>query len=120
MVEQTPEQLDVVFRALADASRRDMLRRLTVGELSIGELADPLDMSFAAASKHVRVLEDAGLVERSIQGRRHLCRLVPARLGEAHRWLSFYQRFWSGRLDALAEALGQPERTSGPSRRRRR
>ena len=119
MVEHNPERLDTVFRALADASRRDMLRRLGGEERSIGELAAPYAMSFAAASKHVRVLEHAGLVERRVEGRRHLCRLVPARLAEAHAWLSFYQRFWAHRLDALAEALA-PETKPRKSRKSKR
>jgi DNA-binding transcriptional ArsR family regulator len=119
MVERHPEALDTVFRALADSSRRDMLRRLGDDERSIGELAAPYDMSFAAASKHVRVLEHAGLVERRIEGRRHLCRLVPARLAEAHEWLSFYQRFWAHRLDALADALAPEAKPSKPRKRKR-
>src|SRR5262245_24392239 len=93
--------LDGVFRALADPTRRDMLRRLAGGERTITELAEPCAMSFAAASKHVRVLERAGLVHRTIRGRTHLCRLEPRPLADAQEWLNFYQRYWSERLDAL-------------------
>lgn len=121
------EALDSVFRALADTSRRQMLRRLSERPLSIGELGAPLDMSFAGASKHVRVLEAAGLVTRQRNGRRHLCRLVPGRLAQAHRWLSFYQQFWADRLDTLAAVLQRDAATPGdtapgdtPVRRRTR
>jgi DNA-binding transcriptional ArsR family regulator len=105
MVEQHAERLDAVFQALADPTRRAMLRRLATEELSVGELAAPFAMSFAGASKHVRALERAGLVRRKVQGRRHLCRLEPAPLAEADGWLGFYRRFWDERLDMLEQAL---------------
>ena len=100
MVEQQAH-LDAVFHALADPTRRAMLGQLAERELTIGELATPFSMSFAGASKHVRVLENAGLVTRTIQGRTHLCRLQAARLAEADAWLRKYERFWSDKLDAL-------------------
>jgi DNA-binding transcriptional ArsR family regulator len=103
MVEHSAH-LDVVFHALADPTRRAMLGRLAERELTIGELADPFNMSFAGASKHVRVLENAGLVTRTIHGRTHLCRLQAARLAEANAWLRRYERFWNAKLDRL-EAL---------------
>jgi DNA-binding transcriptional ArsR family regulator len=78
--------LDGVFRALADPTRRAMLRTLAAGERPIGELAAPFRMSFAAASKHVKVLECAGLVRRRVQGRRHLCRIQAAPLAAADEW----------------------------------
>ena len=81
-----------------------MLGHLAERELTIGELATPFHMSFAGASKHVRVLENAGLVTRTIRGRTHLCCLEAARLAEANAWLRRYQRFWNAKLDAL-EAL---------------
>ena len=93
--------LDGVFRALANPTRRHMLRRLAAGTRTITELAGPCEMSFAAASKHVRVLERAGLVHRTVRGRAHHCRLEAHRLADAQAWLAFYQRFWTGRLDAL-------------------
>ena len=102
-----PVVLDDVFRALADGTRRDMLRRLSVGERTIGELAEPYDMSFEAASKHVRVLERAGLVLRNVRGRNHYCQLDATRLAEADRWLSFYQQFWSARFAALDRVLAR-------------
>src|SRR5687767_7845258 len=100
--------LDVVFHALAHHARRDMLRRLAERELSIGELAAPLQMSFAAASKHVKALESAGLVLRTVTGRRHLCRLRPDPLSDATAWLRFYEQFWDTRLDALQRAIETP------------
>lgn len=114
MVEQEPARLDAVFHALSDATRRAMLRRLADGERSVGELAAPFAMSLAGASKHVKVLETAGLVHRQVRGRTHLCRLDPARLAEAQAWLRHYERFWTGRLDALdallrAEDAGRSE-----------
>ncbi len=105
MVEDEAPALDRVFRALADPTRRAMLRRLADGERSVGELAEPFDMSFAAAAKHVKVLEEAGLLHRSIEGRTHRCRLEAGPLAEADRWLAYYQRFWMGRLDDLETAL---------------
>lgn len=107
MVEQSP-RLDAVFHALADPTRRAMLGQLAERELTIGELATPFSMSFAGASKHVRVLENAGLVTRTIQGRTHLCRLQAARLAEANAWLRRYERFWNEKLDTL-EALLRAE-----------
>lgn len=105
MVEQTPANLDRVFRALADPTRRAMLRRLAEGERSVGELAQPFAMSFAAAAKHVKVLEGAGLLKRTVEGRTHRCRIEAGPLAEADQWIAFYQRFWTGRLDDLETAL---------------
>jgi DNA-binding transcriptional ArsR family regulator len=91
MVEQVPE-MDSVFHALAHGARREMLGRLADGALTVGELAEPLPMSLAAASKHVKVLEGAGLVRRTVDGRRHTCRLDPGPLASASEWLHFYER----------------------------
>ena len=99
--------MDAVFHALAHAARRDMVGRLSDGELTVGELAEPLAMSLAAASKHVKVLEGAGLVRRTVLGRRHVCRLEAAPLASASAWVGFYQRHWEQSLDALAELLSQ-------------
>lgn len=112
MVEHIPHpagRLDHVFHALADPTRRAMLSHLATGERTVSELAEPFAMSLAGASKHIKSLEAAGLVTRRIMGRQHLCRLQPDRLAEAHEWLSFYQRFWTERLDALDALLRQPE-----------
>jgi DNA-binding transcriptional ArsR family regulator len=102
MVEQ---QLDRVFGALSDPTRRAMLRRLAGGERTVGELAEPFAMSFAAAAKHVKVLEEAGLLRRRIEGRTHRCRIEAGPLARADRWLAYYERFWSARLDDLERAL---------------
>lgn len=107
MVEQQAPQLNRVFHALADATRRDMLERLGGAEHTVGELAAPADMSLAAASKHIRVLEHAGLVRRRIDGRTHRLQLDAAALAAAHDWLARYRRFWSDRLDALENALNE-------------
>jgi len=105
MVELRAPSLDRVFRALADPTRRAMLRELSAGERNIGELAEPFRMTFAAASKHVKVLERAGLVCRRVRGRSHFCRIDPVPLGAANEWLRFYERFWTERLDALEAVL---------------
>jgi DNA-binding transcriptional ArsR family regulator len=105
MVDNDSPQLDTVFRALGDATRRGMLASLSLGEKSIGELAEPFSMSFAGASKHVKVLEEAGLVRREVRGRTHICRLEPGPLASADQWLRHYERFWTGRLDALEQLL---------------
>ncbi len=114
MVEQQDALLDEVFHALADPTRRAMLRSLASGERNIGELAAPFRMSFAAASKHVKVLEGAGLVRRRVQGRSHICRIEPARLATAEEWLHHYTRFWTERLDALDAMLKAEDRTGTP------
>jgi DNA-binding transcriptional ArsR family regulator len=101
--EQTSRELklDAVFHALSDTTRRAMLRRLAGGEQKIGDLAEPFDMSFNAVSKHVKVLEDAGLIRRRIDGRAHVCSLAPQQLKAADDWLRFYEAFWSTRFDTL-------------------
>jgi len=93
---------------MADPTRREMLRALSGQERTVGELAAPHPISLAAASKHVRVLERAGLVRRTVHGRRHVCRLEPAPLAAATAHLRFYERFWNTRLDAL-EAYVTPD-----------
>jgi DNA-binding transcriptional ArsR family regulator len=112
MVKHMSALLDGVFHALADPTRRAMLRSLVLGERSIGELAAPHKMSFTAASKHVRVLESAGLLRRRIEGRTHVCRIAPSRLAKADQWLRFYERFWTERLDALDALLKAQERAA--------
>jgi DNA-binding transcriptional ArsR family regulator len=98
------ERLNATFQALSDPTRRGMLASLALGEKSIGELAEPWDMTFAGASKHVRVLEGAGLVSRRRVGRTYLCSLQAERLAEADAWLRQWEQFWTVRLDRL-EAL---------------
>jgi DNA-binding transcriptional ArsR family regulator len=101
MVELSPAQLDVVFHALADPTRRSMLASLAAEPRTVGALAAPHRMSLAAASKHVRALERAGLVRRQVKGRTHLCRLEPGPLADADAWLGFYRRFWTEAFDTL-------------------
>jgi DNA-binding transcriptional ArsR family regulator len=105
MVELQTPQMNSVFHALGDATRRKMLRDLARGERTVSELADPFAMSLAAASKHIRVLEHAGLIRREVRGRTHICRLDPGPLASAHEWLGFYERFWTSRLDELERLL---------------
>jgi DNA-binding transcriptional ArsR family regulator len=105
MVELDSPRLDAVFHALADGTRRRMLRSLGGQPRSVGELAAPFQISLAAASKHIKVLERAGLVTRQIQGRTHLCHLRPQALAEGEAWLRQYERFWTARLDALDAVL---------------
>ncbi len=112
MVEQNTA-LDAVFHALADPTRRAMLRGLAARERTVGELARPFAMTLAAASKHVRVLERAGLVRRTVRGRTHTCRLDPEPLRSAEAWIRFYERFWTDRLDALEAALEAEDDAGG-------
>lgn len=116
MVEFSEHQIDTVFQALSDATRRQMLMTLAASEQTVGQLAAPYAMSLAAASKHIKVLETAGLVRREIQGRTHLCRLSPGPLAAAHDWLVFYERFWTAGLDTLDRLLREDDaiKTTGP------
>jgi DNA-binding transcriptional ArsR family regulator len=94
-------RLDAVFHALADPTRRALLARLAVRPGMITELAKPFDMSLPAVSRHIRVLEDAGLVARNVDGRVHECSLAAAPLKTVEAWLAYYRRFWQGNLEAL-------------------
>lgn len=105
MVEHDSQMLDTIFHALGDATRRAMLGELAAGERTVGELARPFAMSLAAASKHIKVLEQAGLVRRDVRGRTHVCSLDPVPLASADQWLGIYRRFWTDRLDTLERLL---------------
>src|ERR1044071_4427988 len=105
MVELQTPQLDSVFHALGDATRRQMLRDLAEGERTVGQLAQPFSISLAAASKHIKALENAGLIRREVRGRSHLCHLEPGPLASAHQWLNYYERYWSDRLARLEQLL---------------
>ncbi len=111
MVEQRPPELDAIFHALGDATRRRMLGDLVLGPRTVGELASPFAMSLAAASKHIKALEAAGLIRREVRGRMHLCHLEPRPLASAHEWLGVYERFWTDRLDALDRLLRADDET---------
>ena len=118
MVELQAPHLNTVFHALGDATRRQMLRQLSDGERTVGQLAEPFAISLAAASKHIKVLENAGLIRREVRGRTHLCRLDPGPLANAQEWLSFYERFWTGHLDVLERLLREDDaRKSKPAKK---
>jgi len=99
------EQLDHIFHALADPTRRQMVRMIASRERTVSELAEPFDMSLAAASKHIKVLERSGLLERTVHGRIHTCRLNGDVLARALEWIRFYERFWTRQFDALEREL---------------
>ena len=100
--------LSRLFAALSDPTRRAILARLAhEGETTISALARPFEMSLPAISKHVRVLEHAGLLERRVRGREHRCRLQPRPLKDAVDWLAEYRQYWEGQLDALARYLAR-------------
>lgn len=109
MVELNSLKIDATFHALSDVTRRQILRELTNGERTIGQLAEPFAMTLAAASKHIKVLEASGLIIREIRGRTHYCRLEPGPLESAHEWLSFYEEFWNGRLNILERILKEED-----------
>jgi DNA-binding transcriptional ArsR family regulator len=115
MVELDAPELTAVFHALGDATRRRMLRELAGGERTVGQLAQPFAISLAAASKHIKVLEGAGLIRREVRGRTHFCRLDPAPLASALDWLSFYERFWTTRLDVLDRLLREEDARQSPT-----
>ena len=97
--------LDAAFQALADPTRRAMVERLALGPASVSELAQPFPMSLPAIHQHLAVLEGAGLVSSAKQGRVRTCRLEPATIGRAERWLSDRRGEWERKLDRLAEHL---------------
>lgn len=94
-----------------------MLHDLAAGERTVGQLAEPYAMSLAAASKHIKVLESAGLIRREVRGRTHFCHLEPGPLASAHDWLAFYERFWNGRLDILERLLRQNPAKPNPNQK---
>jgi DNA-binding transcriptional ArsR family regulator len=115
MVELETLQMNSIFHALGDATRRRMLRELSLGERTVGQLAEPFAISLAAASKHIKVLENAGLIRREVHWRTHLCRLDPGPLASAHEWLSFYERFWTSHLDVLERLLREEDVLKSPT-----
>ena len=115
MVELQSLQMNSVFHALGDATRRRMLRELAGGERTVGQLAEPFAISLAAASKHIKALENAGLIHREVRGRTHVCRLAPGPLASAHEWLSYYERFWTDRLDMLDRLLREEDARQSPN-----
>ncbi len=108
----TAPDLDVVFSALADPTRRAILARLTCGEASVTEIAAPFDMSQPAISKHLKVLERAGLIEREADRRRRLSRLSAEPMAAAVKWLEAFRDFWSGSFDQLDGLLAEMQTTT--------
>jgi DNA-binding transcriptional ArsR family regulator len=105
--QMTPERLDATFAALADPTRRAILARLALGEASVMELAEPFAMSQPAISKHLKVLERAGLVSRGRDAQRRPCRLEALPLAEATEWLEAYRQFWEGSFERLDDLLAE-------------
>lgn len=118
MSSASTHSLDSTFAALADPTRRAMLARLSHGTATVGELAEPFGISLPAVSKHLRVLEDAGLVAREKRGRAHHCQLNVTPLKDAEAWIEHQRQFWESRLDALADYLAESARAehSGDAR----
>lgn len=108
MVNSPPQPLDLVFSALSDPTRRAILERLARSEASVTELAAPFEMSLPAISKHLRILENAGLIAREKEGRVHHMRLSAAAMKDAAEWLAHYRRFWDDQFDNLADYLNSP------------
>ncbi|QWT22657.1 metalloregulator ArsR/SmtB family transcription factor [Subtercola sp. PAMC28395] len=107
-IELTDEEVNRIFRALADATRRDIVRRTLVAEVSVSQLAESYDMSFAAVQKHVAVLEEASLVTKEARGRERMVRGVPDRIRQAQRLLDQLEQLWRSRIDRLDALLGEP------------
>lgn len=114
MVNNCPASLNATFSALADPTRRRMLESLSRRQMRVTDLAEPFAMSLPAVSKHLRVLEDAGLLKRRRFGREHHLEIEPAPMRKALLWIEQYRKFWEGSLDALAtylETTTQPKKT---------
>jgi DNA-binding transcriptional ArsR family regulator len=128
MVHNTPDPLSVTFAALADPTRRAILARLTTGEATVNELAEPFDMSLPAVSKHLKVLERAGLIARGREAQYRPCRLEPAPLKDVSNWVDRYRQMWEQRFDRLESYLQdlqareqkETRHASSTTRRRRR
>jgi DNA-binding transcriptional ArsR family regulator len=121
--QMTPDRLDATFAALADPTRRAILARLASGEASVTELAEPFAMSQPAVSKHLKVLERAGLISRGRDAQRRPRRLEAKPLAQATEWLEGYRRFWEGsfeRLDAVLDELKTQEKRGRLKSRRRK
>jgi DNA-binding transcriptional ArsR family regulator len=121
MVQQhmTPDRLDSTFAALADPTRRAILARLASGETSVSELAEPFAMSLPAISKHLKVLQRAGLIERGREAQWRPCRLAAAPLKDASDWLEHYRRFWEESLDRLEEYLRELQKKEKKNARKK-
>ncbi|UGA56619.1 ArsR/SmtB family transcription factor [Vibrio sp. VB16] len=111
MVNYNEQQLSQVFSALSDPTRREMLIRLGQNEMSIADLSMPFNITKSAITKHVKVLENAGLLKRTIDGRVHHCRFDPEPLKQASDWMKFYERFWNSKFNALDVFLAKEEQS---------
>ena len=111
------DTLDATFAALADPTRRAILARLASGEASVNELAEPFDMTLPGVSKHLKVLERAGLISRGRVAQSRPCRLEAAPLGEVADWVAGYRRFWEGSFDRLEDYLRELQRGDDDERR---
>ena len=109
------QELDLTFHALADPTRRAILARLAQGEATVNELAEPFDISLPAISRHLKVLERAGLISRGKDAQFRPCRLEPDGLREVHAWIDTYREHWEQRFDRLAAYLKQIEKLPGDS-----
>ena len=105
MVNYNQHQLDLAFGALAHPIRRGILARLSTGEASISELAEPFNVSAPAITRHMKILEEAGLLSRKKLGREHRCRLEQKRMKQAQQWIEAHGKFWNDKLDALERYL---------------
>ncbi len=112
MVKSTEVQLDAVFHALSDPTRRAILRDVANGERTVGAIAEPYPISLAAVSKHIKVLESAHLIRRQRRGSFQIVRLNPEPMRQAEEWLAFYEKFWDQRLDTL-QAILEEENKEG-------
>ncbi len=113
MVNYSPVELNTTFGALSDPTRRAIIEQLSTGEATIGELASPFNISLPAVSRHIRILENAGLLIRRKVGRVHYCQLGSDPLQDAADWLENYRQFWEGQLDALADFLESEDEEKG-------
>ena len=113
------DPLSATFAALADPTRRAILARLSKGETSVTELAQPFDMSLPAVTKHLKVLERAGLITRSREAQWRPCRLAPKPLKDANAWLEHYREFWEGSFDRLEDYLADLQGQKRPVRARK-
>lgn len=107
MVNNNDKQLNLIFSALSDSTRRAMLLRLSDEDMSVSDLSKPFNITKSAITKHLKVLENSGLLSRTIEGRVHRCRLQPKPLAVISEWVSFYEKFWNKKFDALDVYLAE-------------
>ena len=120
MGEYNSAQLDAVFGAVADATRRAILAQLSIGNARVTDIASQFPISLNSVSKHVRVLERAGLVERTVLGRDHVLSLNAVAMAEADEWMAFYRKFWTDRLEALDQMVQRKRRSTQQKKEKRK